>query len=177
MSNNTHLMTWVSPGTKERFVALARHQGASESSLLRRIVEASLATVAPTVAAMESVEPVVPSGRISIRLPKDDILLLRERALARGMPGATYVSLLVRSHLRILTPLPDPELKVLKEAIGELSAVGRNINQIARASNSGEWSAGPSRADLLAILRACTGLRDAMKDVINRNLTSWEGGL
>ena len=176
MSNNTHLMTWVSRETKERFAALARVQSTSESALLKRIVEASLATAGPPVAVIESVEPIAPSGRMSVRLPHDDLLLLRERALARGLPAATYVSYLVRSHLRRLVPLPDVELNVLKHAIGEVSAIGRNLNQIARATNAGEWPAGPNRADLQALLRACTGLRDAMKDVINRNLASWAVG-
>ena len=176
MSNNTHLMTWVSRETKERFVALARLQSTSESALLKRIVEASLATAVPPVAVMESVKSIAPSGRMSIRLPDDDLLLLRERARARSLPGATYVSYLVRSHLRRLAPIPDVELNVLKHAIAEVSAIGRNLNQIARAANAGAWPVGPNRADLQALLRACTGLRDAMKDVINRNLASWEAG-
>jgi predicted DNA-binding protein len=168
-----HLMTWVSRETKERFVALAGHQSTSESALLKRIVEASLATVGPPVAAVGAVEPIAPGGRMSIRVPNGDLQLLRERARARGLPAATYVSFLVRSHLRRLVPLPDPELKALKHTIGELSAIGRNLNQIARAANAGEWPGGPNRADLYALVRACSGLRGAIKDVINRNLASW----
>ena len=79
MTNNTHLMTWVSQQTKERFVALARLQSTSESALLKRIVEASLATAVPPVAVMKPVESITPSGRMSVRLPDDDLLLLRER--------------------------------------------------------------------------------------------------
>src|SRR3984957_10235972 len=166
MSNNLHLMTWVSRETKDRFAALARLQSTSESALLKRLVEASLGPVT-AASIIEAPEPVPPSGRISVRLPNDDLLLLRERALARGLPAATYVSYLVRSHLRRLAPIPDVELTVLKHAIAEVSAIGRNLNQIARAANAGAWPAGPNRADLQALLRACTGLRDAMKDVIN----------
>jgi Bacterial mobilisation protein (MobC) len=175
MSNNLHLMAWVSRDTKDRFTALARVQDTSESALLRRIVEASLGSAAPAIV-IEAPEPVPPSGRISVRLPNDDLLLLRERAAARGLPAATYASYLVRSHLRRLAPLPDAELKALKHAIGEISAIGRNLNQIARAINSGERANGPNRDDLHALLRACTGLRDAVKDVVNRNLSSWEAG-
>jgi Bacterial mobilisation protein (MobC) len=175
MSNNLHLMAWVSRDTKDRFAALARLQNTSESTLLKRIVEASLGPVTPSTA-IEALEPVPPSGRISVRLPNDDFLLLRERATARGLPAATYVSYLVRSHLRRLAPLPDAELKALKHAIGEVAAIGRNLNQIARAINSGDVANGANRADLHALLRACTGLRDAVKDVVNRNLSSWEAG-
>jgi hypothetical protein len=175
MSKNLHLMAWVSRETKDRFAALARLQNTSESALLKRILEASLGPAAPATV-IKAPEPIPTSGRISVRLPNDDLLLLRERAAARGLPAATYVSYLVRSHLRRLVPLPDAELKALKHAIGEISAIGRNLNQIARAVNSGETADGPNRADLYALLRACTGLRDAAKDVVNRNQSSWEAG-
>jgi hypothetical protein len=119
MSDNTHLTTWVPRGTKERFRARARTQGVSESALLRRIVEATLGPlVSPGDAAIGPVEALPVTGRLSVRLRNDDLLLLRERAKARGMPPATYVSLLVRSHLRRLVPIPDIELK-------ELSALSR----------------------------------------------------
>ena len=60
------------------------------------------------------------------------------------MPTSTYVSLLVRSHLRTVTPLPTAELVVLKRSVAEVSAIGRNMNQIARAFNQGERASGPS---------------------------------
>jgi hypothetical protein len=45
-----------------------------------------------------------------IRLRPDDQIFLRKRVAARGMPPATYVSVLRRSHLRSLAPLPAEEL-------------------------------------------------------------------
>jgi len=124
----------------------------------------------------ESIEPLPSSGRVSVRLRNDDLLLLRERSRARGLPAATYLSLLARSHLRKLTPLPDMELHAVKHAVGEISAIGRNLNQIARLAHGSGRLDGPSMADLHALLRACNGLRDAMKELINRNLESWEAG-
>src|SRR5271154_1780075 len=38
MSDGTHLTTWVTRETKERFAAVARHQGLSDSALLKRLV-------------------------------------------------------------------------------------------------------------------------------------------
>ena len=96
----------------------------------------------------EAVEPVPIDGKISVRLRTDDLLLLRERAKARAMPTSTYVSLLIRSHLRALTPLPTAELDALKRSVAEISAIGRNLNQIARAVNQGERPSGASKADL-----------------------------
>ena len=173
MSGNKHLKAWVSRETKERFTEFARGQGVSESALLKRVVETLIGGNDVRNGAMAPVEQVPASGRLSVRLAVDDLLVLRERARSRGMPSSTYISLLVRSHLRNLSPIPDNELKALQHAIGQVSAIGRNLNQIARAVNAGERPDGPSKADLHAILRACTGLRDAFKGVIERNIRSW----
>jgi hypothetical protein len=177
MSDSTHLMTWVTRDTKERFAALAQDQGITTSALLKRLVDAALVpTTAIKSPSPQSAEPVVTTGRLSIRLLSDDLLLLRERAKARGMPTSTYVSLLVRSHLRARTPLPTAELVVLKRSIAEIGAIGRNLNQIARIFNQGERSSGPSTADLYALLRALNGLRVHIKSLINANLASWRTG-
>ena len=56
-------------------------------------------------------------SRLYVRLRHEDRLLLRERAAARGMAAATYVSVLVRSHLRNLAPLPKEELLALKRSV------------------------------------------------------------
>ena len=43
------------------------------------------------------------------------------------------------SHLRAVAPLLKEERALLNRAIGELGAIGRNLNQIARAINPKEW--------------------------------------
>jgi hypothetical protein len=176
MSESTHLATWVTRDTKARFAHLALAQGITESALLKRLVDASLVptTTVPT-RLPEPIKPVVSAGRLTIRLRSDDLLLLRERAQAREMPTSTYVSLLVRSHLRALAPLPTAELAALKRSVAEISAVGRNFNQIARAMNQGHRVSDLSKADLRALLRALNGLRVHFKEMINANLASWIG--
>jgi len=162
---------------KAQFSVLAQQQGLSESALLKRLINAAL--VASDVVQSEVVEPVEPvpaTGKISVRLRPDDIAMLRERAAARGVPAATYVSFLIRSHLRSLAPLLAPELAALKSSLAELGAIGRNLNQIARALNRAEHPNGPTRADLQALLRALGGLRDHTKSLITTNLESWGQG-
>ena len=177
MSGSTHLMTWVTRDTKARFASLAHDQGITESALLKRLVDASLVpTTLVKTMTPDTAEPVRPSGRLSIRLRSDDLQLLRERAKAREMPTSTYVSLLIRSHLRALTPLPTAELADLKRSVAEISAIGRNLNQIARVVNQGERPNDLSKADLQAMLRALNGLRGHFKALINANLASWRTG-
>jgi hypothetical protein len=92
------------------------------------------------------------------------------------MPSATYVSVLVRSHLRNLAPLPKEELSALKRSVAELGAIRRNLNQIARAANQGGRPTAPGREDLRAMLRVAEGLRDHVKALLRANQTSWEQG-
>jgi hypothetical protein len=65
------------------------------------------------------------------------------RAMQRGMRSATYLTILARSHLRGVAPLPKEELLALKRSIAELAAIGRHLNQIARALNQDGRAAGP----------------------------------
>lgn len=117
------------------------------------------------------------SGKpVFVRLRNEDRLLLDARAVARGMRPATYASVLLRSHLRKLTPLPKDELLALKRSIGELAAIGRNINQIARAVNEGGKAPGSAREEFRAMLKICEALRDNTKALIQANVTSWETG-
>ncbi|MDB6158158.1 MAG: hypothetical protein JWO04_1864, partial [Gammaproteobacteria bacterium] len=59
MSADSYLTARVPSDTKERFVALARHHGVSESVLLRRLVEGALVTAAAVnTPEPEPVEPV-----------------------------------------------------------------------------------------------------------------------
>ena len=176
MSDGTHLTTWVSQQTKERFAALARQRDVSESALLKHLVELTLQTASTGLHAATLDGEAKRARRFSIRLRPDDQLLLRERASARGLPAATYVSVLVRAHLRSLAPLPKEELLALKRTVSELGAVGRNLNQLARAANQGERPSGPAREDLRALIRVCEGLRDHVKVMLAANLRSWIQG-
>jgi len=103
-------------------------------------------------------------------------VLLHARAAARGIPAATYVSVLTRSHLRKLTPLPKEELLALKRTVSELGRIGRLLNPIARAAYQGDRVTGPGREDLRALLRVCEGLRDHVKNLLRVNLASWKQG-
>ena len=113
-------------------------------------------------------------SRTSVRLHPDDKLLLAERAASRQMAVATYISVLVRAHLRNLSPLPKAELMALKRSVAEIGAIGRNLNQLTRLAHQG--AGGPTRGDLLAILKACEALREHTKDLVKANARSWRTG-
>ena len=96
--------------------------------------------------------------------------------MARAMAPATYVSVLVRAHLRNLSPLPKEELLILKRSVAELGVIGRNLNQIAKAANQGDRGAGLGREEVKTMLRVSEGLRDHVKRLLLANVQSWEQG-
>lgn len=111
-----------------------------------------------------------------VRLRSEDRLLLDARAEARGMRPATYASVFLRSHMRRLTPLPKDELVALKRSISLLAAIGRNINQIAKAANQGGRIAESAGGEFRAMLKICVALRDNTKALLKANEASWETG-
>ena len=178
----------VTVETKREIADAAARENLTESAWLKRLLIREMQAArdpARTLAAPRRVEGVRRHGAyrggpcerpILIRLRTEDRLLLDARAEARGMRPATYVAVLTRSHLRRLAPLPKDEMQALRRSIGELAAIGRNLNQIAKAANDGGRVPGSAREEFRAMLRVCEALRDNTKALLKANLTSWESG-
>jgi hypothetical protein len=167
----------VPADTKARLKASAARRGVSESALLKDLLELTLGgSVMPE---HDGAEPVARAGRrarLYVRLRPDDQQLLMERAAARRMATATYVSVLVRAHLRQLAPLPVEELRALNRVVAELGAIGRNLNQMARATRQSAPAAELPRTDVMAMIRVCEALRDHVKTLLKANAVSWKVG-
>jgi hypothetical protein len=186
------LKTRVTPETKARVLAITQGELLTEAVWLRRVVAKALnehptssapllgSTVRHRGAVMAAPEQCSTdrgrASRLYLRVRREDRLLLHARATARGMACATYLSVLLRSHLRALPPLPKDELAALKRVVGELGAVGRNLNQIARAANQGTRVPGAGQEEFRAIFKICEALRDHTKDLIKANTASWVSG-
>lgn len=185
MDATSFLKTRIPAEVKARVQSAAAQAYLTEAAWFRRAVDRELRT-------QGAIDPDVGSvafndrrckrtagrrkTRIYLRLRFDDRIILQERAAARGMPVATYSSVLLRAHIRNLNPLPRSELEVLKETLTELGAIGRNLNQIARATNRGHTASSSGRADLEALLKVCEAMRGHVKDLLNANLRSWAVG-
>jgi hypothetical protein len=164
----------IDPQIKLRLQAIAVERGLTESAVLKCLVIAAVGMVPPNDATVLAVEPIGPRARVYVRLRPGDHALLRERAAGRGLASATYVSMLVRTHLRRAPPLPDRELTELRYATGALGAVGRNLNQIARVAHQTGRVEGLTTGDLRGMLAAFEGLRVHFKRLIEANIASWE---
>lgn len=190
MSCTEILKARVSPEVKRQAKAIADRELLTEAAWLKRIVMREIR--AADDGGSESRESRRPDSKLQreelaqgsngcgkpvyVRLRDEDHLLLEARAAARGMRTATYLSVLTRAHLRALTPLPKAELLSLKRTIGELAAIGRNINQIAKATNEGGRLPGSVREEFRAMFRICEALRGNTKALLKVNETSWSTG-
>jgi hypothetical protein len=92
------------------------------------------------------------------------------------MAPATYAAVLVRAHLNDLAPLPKEELLAVREAVSKLSALGRILNQMARALNRGDPTSPPGRREVVAMGQICLALHDRVKALLVANAKSWRKG-
>ncbi len=177
MAAEAFIQCRVTSETKALIQALAGRERITESALVRQLLETVLRTTTGGVTpAVGSPERVTRDARLSVRLAPDDRALLTERAAARDMAVATYVSVLVRSHLRGLAPLPKPELLAVKRSVAELSSIARNLNQIARVANQGGRTGAIGRGEVSGMLKVAVGLRDHVKALLRANEHSWRMG-
>ena len=88
----------IDPQIKLRLQAIATERGLTESAVLKRLVIAAIGMAPANDAKVLAVKRIGPRARVYVRLQRSDHALLRERADARGLAAATYVSMLGRTH-------------------------------------------------------------------------------
>jgi hypothetical protein len=175
---STHLISaHVSAEMKARLHSLAEQQQITEAGLLKQLVDSAVRS-AGIIDADVLKSPGRPVGgtRTYALLHPDDKVLLRERAASRHMGAATYISVLVRAHLRNLSPLPKAELMALKHSVAELGVMGRSLNQVIRLIPRGGGTVGLNREDLMAVVKVCEALRNHTKELLKANELSWRTG-
>ena len=164
----------TSPEKKAKFAALAASRGMSESALLTLLMDDVLEQNDVPACASANAEADTATERVSLRLRCGDRRRVDARAAARNMKTASYLVALVRAHVRHDAPLPTAELNSLKMAVGQLSAVGRNLNQIAHASHLGAAVGGDLVPHLHETVARVEEVRRYVADVVRGNLMSWE---
>jgi len=177
MAADAFIICRVTSETKARVRALAARDGIGESTLIKQLLDVVLRTSSldgapPPPAATP--ERAGDCERLNVRLAPEIGRLLRERARARSMPFATYASSVLRSHLLGAAPIPKAEYLALAQVAAELSAIGRNLNQIARAINTGGRPSMPGKEEVAAMLKIATALRDHIRALLDANARSWE---
>jgi hypothetical protein len=176
MTDHALIACRVTLETKARVRRLAQRDGITESALIKQLLDVVLRRVGPDEPALAPADKVNRQGRLYLRMEPQDLRLLHARSEARGVASATYAALALRAHLRGGAPLPKAEYLALRQAIDQLAAIGRNLNQIARALNQGGRPAVPGRQEVAAMLKVAEALRDHFRALLHANQRSWEDG-
>jgi hypothetical protein len=148
----------------------------SESALALRAIRTLLSRDEPWLARQPDLkwEYVAASDRITIRLRPGDGLEVIRRATERDMKPATYISALVRAHIRANPPLAAGEVNALKTAIVVLANLG---TMLAKTSRDGIPS-GPQGEVYAEVLRRTRGeianLERRIVDLTKAALIAWE---
>jgi hypothetical protein len=175
MQYSHQLRVRVSPATQQRIRDAARAKMVTESVWLRQCIERALAdTVSEPVPAQSVAEPPAGASRISIRIHFADGQLLKAVAQSRGLPTASYVSLLVRAYLHGYAPVPPEELRALRESTEHIGRITRYLTQLDAFIRRAQ-SLPPNLAQNVEnMLRLNLTLGHWLRDYIRSNIKSWE---
>jgi hypothetical protein len=177
MAADAFIQIRVTPEIKDRLRALAEREDITESALVRQLLCTMLRVQEPAADPESAEADATPrDSRSYVRLRLGDQKLLKARALARGLPAATYIALLVRTHLHSVSPVPEAELLAVKQSISELRSIGRELNTMARALSRGGGTPQPGQRDVLRMLKVADVLHDRIKALYVANAKSWETG-
>jgi hypothetical protein len=169
------LKTAVDEDLKANFVSRAQARGCSESELLREIVlreiEGENASNSPVAPNPETAD----LRPMTVRLPGFFMDATQRRAKAKGMAPSRWVAALVQSNLMREPVMSEAEIAALQESSRELAAIGRNINQIARAINEAFHQTERIRLEKLAELaQAIQENRTAVRALVRASQNAWE---
>ena len=128
------LKAHCSDATKARFHALAEREGLTESTLLRRMAVTVIASQDDARAAPPAREMRGGQGgqgsRVMLRLRPNEVQAIRALAGPEGYSAQAWIVRQLRQQLEGAIPFAKDELVELRDAIRELSAVGRNLNTL-----------------------------------------------
>jgi hypothetical protein len=176
----------LNPELHKRFKALRKAEGLTESELLQRAVANELdrpgglanscAPGAATHAARvpKAIGEGVEKTRLTVRLPAYVRHAAAERARTQGFRVSAWISSLVQSHVASTPVLTETELLAVELTNRELGAIGRNINQIARALNGAHFQTERVRLDRLAELsEKVDATREAIRSLVRASRNAW----
>lgn len=172
------LITKVDEDLKKLFQKHSKTKGFSEAELLRAIVIDTLRKEPHTESEQPELKPApgkTEPERITVRMPGFLMDTAKDRAKAKGMAPSRWIAALVQSNLAKKPVMADQELLTLKANIRELTAIGRNINQMARALNESRNNTEKVRLDTLALLDETlkTNL-SLIRELVRASQQAWE---
>lgn len=169
-----YLTTRIDSEIKAAFRKLAMKKGMKESELLRQLILSQLGET-PLEKIAEPDSKKLDLERMTVRMPLFLLEAVEASAKIRGMVPSRWITALVQSNLMGQPVMTDAELLELKASNRELAAIGRNINQIARAINNAFYETERLRLNKLSeISQAISENREAIRALVKASQNAWE---
>lgn len=158
--------TYVPVSMKEQWQALAAQEDTTGAALLRIVMTKVLETNGAPI------PPATPTDqgrgtRLTLRLSAQEASALRERAVQQGMTRQRCLIALIRANILDMPTPSTTELAALRATNRLLASIGRNVNQIARAVNTGH---GIPASEAIKILRDLLEQEAVLHDLASRLL-------
>ena len=136
LSEMSVLKTRVEAYIKILFRRAAEAVRKTESELLREIVIDRISLPGADDQPVKPDPAKLGVTLMTIRMPGFVAEAITKRSKSIGMSSSRWVAALAQSHLTRVPVASEEEIKALRISNRELAAIGRNINQIARALNN-----------------------------------------
>ena len=115
------------------------------------------------------------TGQLCFRPLPGDELYIKQYAEGRQLASGIILKLVLRGWINKNAPMPRDELLALGVTSNQLTAIGRNLNQLAKLTHPGRC---PDSEKLLALLEETVQLTNQVSEdidaVVRANLLSWE---
>ena len=173
------LSSRVEPETKVLFDKRAADLKMTSAALLEKVVEAFLQMATPEPSALVKVEPLEPEAKktkvwVDVSLSAAEAKALDQLAAEMGWSRLKYLAQLFRVHLSGEPRFSEKEMLELRQVTVQLSALGRNINQVARALNISLDNANQAHAVQWEMMHKVIDLhRKYVKALVKSNLDYW----
>jgi hypothetical protein len=158
---------------KQPWLDYCKARGVSPSEAFRQVVaKLTAATSNPPVtsSANEDGDKV----RKEVRLTKSELLRANALAQRAGFSLNRWIVALINARLNATPQLGQQELEGLARSNLHLLAIGRNLNQLARAANQGVPIQGHVRDDVIDAVRATVSQHTAqVAQVLSANVARW----
>ena len=176
-TKDVDLKARVEPAIKKAFEARAAAKNIKPSELLRRLVMAELGLQEDLPGIIEEPSPKgIKIKQATVRLPSFLMDAVKDRATAKGMLPGRWIGALVQGNLSQTPVMTENEIIALRAMNRELAAIGRNVNQIARALNSAVHGIERGQVGLDGLEKlpvAITVSRKVISNLIRKSQQSW----
>jgi hypothetical protein len=165
----------VETDVEQAFIAVAKQRGMKTSDLLRSLILAEVGAIGPAIGNVPAAPEKVAVEALTVRLPQFLMEAVKARSKMRGMPPGRWAAALIQSNLLLHPVLDTREIEALEATNLEFSAIGRNINQIARRLNETTHENNRVPLDELAQLdQIVNKTRSVLRKLVSASRQAWK---